>query len=213
MKMIDHTGRRYGRLLVQHRIESHNKHVRWLCACDCGRESQVTSTHLTSGHSTSCGCARNEHTAARNRAITKHGMWRTPEFSVWSKMLGRCYNQRHKSYANYGGRGITVCKEWRESFSAFYADVGPRPSAAHSIDRVRNDEGYYPGNVRWATATEQNNNRRSNVTADIGGVRMTAAQIARAHKLHIRTVLYRIHCGMSEERITAPSRRASAARL
>lgn len=86
--------------------------------------------------------------------------WSTPERSAWSGMKDRCHNPLSLGYARYGGRGITVCDEWRESFEAFLQHIGPRPSSAHSIDRIDNDRGYEPGNVRWATAKEQQRNRR-----------------------------------------------------
>lgn len=92
--------------------------------------------------------------------MTTHGLSQTPEYKCWQDMIIRCTNPKSKSYKYYGARGITVCNEWRCSFEAFYRDVGPRPARGLSIERVENARGYEPGNVRWATHSEQMKNRR-----------------------------------------------------
>jgi hypothetical protein len=89
-----------------------------------------------------------------------HGMTHTPEYQAWRSMKRRCYSPRDKGYADYGGRGITVCPEWLHDFQAFYDHVGPRPTSQHSIDRIDNNEGYRPGNVKWSTQSGQNWNQR-----------------------------------------------------
>ncbi len=208
MKLVDLTGNRFGRLTVVSRAENAGHHLRWTCLCDCGNTKAVNSSHLKTGHTTSCGCIASELTAERNTSNAKHGMWKSPEFEIWAAMKKRCHNPKAKRYADYGGRGITVCDEWRASFQAFFDHIGPRPSDAHSVDRIRNTEGYAPGNVRWATTEEQNNNKRTNVIAVIDGEAMTAAQIARKYGLEHGTVCYRIAAGKTEQEIIAPSRRA-----
>ena len=85
----------------------------------------------------------------------------TSEYMAWVSMKQRCLNPRHRDYVNYGGRGIGVCLEWQTSFEAFFRDVGPRPGRGYSLDRINNDAGYAPGNVRWATASQQNRNQRA----------------------------------------------------
>ncbi len=136
------------------RFENHI--VYWWCRCDCGTEGEK---HFN--QSGSCGCLQKEQITRRN---TKHGYSpanaRAPEYIAWRSMLNRCYNPNTPKYPNYGGRGIAVCDRWRHDFSAFLADVGHKPSPDHSLDRINNDMGYSPDNCRWATNSEQNNNRR-----------------------------------------------------
>ena len=145
-----------------------------------------------------------EATVIRNKAKAVHGMSASPEYNIWRKMVSRCHDERDSNFPKYGARGITVCEEWRASFQAFFDHVGPRPSAGHSLERERNEDGYMPGNVGWATAIEQNNNRRSNVVLEIGGVRMTAAQIAQKFGLTHRAVCYRIEKGWPAEKVIQP---------
>ena len=191
----DLSNQRFGRVLVHARLENKGKHVMWQCACDCGASLTVSSTHLRSGHTQSCGCLRNEATAARNVESAMHGMWGTPEWNSWAGMNGRCHTPTDRKYALYGGRGITVCDEWRASFQSFYDHIGPRPSDDYTVDRIDSNKGYEPGNVRWATAETQNNNRRSNVVIVIGGVRKTAAQVSREFGITYRAAIYRITHG------------------
>jgi hypothetical protein len=123
-------------------------------------------------------------------------------------MIGRCHTPTDKGYPNYGGRGITVCERWRNDFAAFYADIGQRPSRAHSLERVDNNRGYEPGNVVWATQIEQQNNKRSNVRLTVNGETMTASQLARKYGLNVGTVLKRAKRGRTGQDLIAPSDRA-----
>lgn len=151
------TGRKFGRLTVLAEDES-----RWRCVCDCGRKTVVSAGNLRSGNTRSCGCLRTRGHRAIARSL---GGGRSPEYAAWNAMLQRCHNPKNRSFKNYGARGITVCERWRESFDAFLADVGPRPSPDLSLDREHNDCGYEPGNVRWATRFEQRANRRDSQKA------------------------------------------------
>lgn len=144
------------------------KHWRAVASCGgCGRCVVVRCDHLKSGRSTGClGCASKTH-----------GMHGSPEYHVWEAMTQRCHNRNFHQYCDYGGRGISVCDDWRGEggFSRFYKHIGPRPSSKHSIDRIDNDRDYEPGNVRWATVSEQHRNRRDNVMLTIRGKTMCLA--------------------------------------
>lgn len=133
--------------------------------CDCGNESTATLNSLKCGFAASCGCYRTELAIA----AVKHGDARkakpTREYKTWVNMIGRCENPNVERYPSYGGRGISICKEWRESFEAFLRDMGRKPSPEHSIDRKDVNGNYEPGNCRWATAEVQANNKRNSRAA------------------------------------------------
>lgn len=126
----------------------------WLCKCECGNKTICKTGSLNSGHVTSCGCLQGGPGITRNKA---HGLTDTKEWLAWSNMIKRCDSPRYK---NHHGRGILVCKKWRDSFVDFLADVGYAPSNKHSIDRKDNDGHYEPGNVKWSTPKEQRANQR-----------------------------------------------------
>jgi hypothetical protein len=117
------------------------------------------------------------------------------EYRAWSSIKGRCFNPKDPRFEDYGGRGITVCAQWATNFLAFLADVGPRPSRAHSIDRIDNDGHYEPGNVKWSTAREQCSNRRSNRLMALNGQTKTAAEWARGAGLNPETLSARLARG------------------
>lgn len=149
-------GARFGRLTVAGEPAKIDSYTRVAVRCDCGTEKTIRTSSLGSS-ANSCGCFRKEDSSARFRT---HGMRDTSEYRIWQGMKWRCLNPNYKPYPNYGGRGITVCDRWRDSFEAFLADMGPRPSKKHTLDRLDNDGNYEPGNVAWRTYAEQSQNRR-----------------------------------------------------
>jgi hypothetical protein len=132
--------------------------TRFLCRCECGNERVVKQSHLRAETIKSCGCLISEITAKRNAS---HGKSKTRIYNIWASMKARCFNPKKDKYKYYGGRGVTVCERWRNSFENFLADMGEPPSARHSIDRINNDGNYEPSNCRWATPLEQAHNKRN----------------------------------------------------
>ena len=134
----------------------------------------------------------------------RHGFYvkgtrKPPEFTTWQGMIRRCHSPLDRGYENYGGRGIKVCDAWRESFDAFLEYMGPRPSPKHSIDRIDNDKGYEPGNVRWATTFEQSSNRRCVKTLTLGGETRPVPEWARLKGIPINLLKHRIAQGVTDE--------------
>lgn len=157
-KILDLTGRRFGRLVALEPLprRKDNGGVRWLCRCDCdGNLSDHSRDDLRSGGSQSCGCLKREQMQKRMRT---HGLSKTPEYKIWAGMIRRCTKPEDANYKYYGGRGIRVAKVWRESFAAFFAELGPRPEGTQ-IERIDNDLGYRPGNCKWASPVEQRRNQ------------------------------------------------------
>lgn len=157
---IDITGQRFGRLIALNNASRSAQGMIWLCLCDCGNKTSVHAKYLKAGNTKSCGCWDREAVRRRNY---KHG-YRTrekshPLYNTWQNIHRRCSNKRAPDYKNYGGRGITVCEQWQD-FERFLSDMGERPAGC-SIDRIDNDQGYFPSNCRWATHSQQMKNRRA----------------------------------------------------
>jgi hypothetical protein len=151
----DITGQRFGNLVALRPTgTTPEQRHRWLCQCDCGNQSVVVGSALTFGAIRSCGCLKTAANIAKN---TTHGLGHCSEYLTFHAARKRCTDPNNISYKNYGGRGI---KFLFESVEQFYAELGPKPTPAHSIDRINNDGNYEPGNVRWATRAEQLRNRR-----------------------------------------------------
>jgi len=160
------------------------------CRCECGKEIDARPAKLASGHTRSCGCLRAGPTSRR---ACKHGLSRSPEYHAWAQMIARCHRHGHPESGNYGERGISVCERWRTGFEAFYADMGPRPSPYHSLDRIDNNAGYSPENCRWATRKEQNRNTRYNVLLSYEGRTLCLAAWAEERGISAGALWWRLH--------------------
>lgn len=169
---------RFGRLLVITRAPN-NKHnqTRWLCRCDCGNEVVVTGGGLRIGDTRSCGCLHREvmKTASKTHGYSNRGC---REYRAWQSAKRRCDYKKYPLYKNHGGRGIKVCDEWLHDFAAFLRDMGPCPPGL-TLERVDNNGNYEPGNCKWASMAEQNQNRRDTRFVEYQGQTVTLNQLAR----------------------------------
>lgn len=203
MGLIDLTGRTVNKLTVIKRVENVKRQPAWLCKCECGGEIRVLGHTLRSQDIADCGCGSRERRAAVRRT---HGMTNTPEFKIWSLIKERCLKPNCKAWKWYGGKGITLCDRWLK-FENFYADMGPRPSEKHSVDRVDNTRGYSPDNCRWATDIQQANNRTNNVLITREGVTQTMKQWAQQLGIPYAVVKARRLSGVPDSELFAPSPR------
>ena len=183
---IDLTGHRYNHLTVISRAAS-TKRSKWNCLCDCGNAVIVLSYNLRGGHTKSCGCAAR----TGDIPITDHEL-----FGVWSNMKRRCYGVNSDTYKNYGARGITVCRKWRESFWNFVESMPPRPPG-YTIERIDNNAEYSPSNCKWATVSEQNFNKRTNNMVTYNGKTLSITQWGRESGINYMTIYQRIERGWS----------------
>lgn len=211
---IDLTGHKYGRLTVikycgNKRQSSNGRTYRyWLCRCDCGKEVEVSTEHLRSGNTKSCGCYSYELSQKLNY---QHGMTDTRLHVVWKNMKRRCYCSDLESYKNYGGRGIKICDEWKNDFLAFYKwsiENGYDENAKHgecTLDRIDNNGDYEPSNCRWVNMYVQTRNTRRNRYIEFNGKRLTICEWGKEIGGSSTTVLYRINKGWAvEEALLTP---------
>lgn len=200
-KQLD--GQVFGRLTVIERFSSRNGRATWLCRCECGKLHEAVSHALTSGHTKSCGCWKDERNTStpsiHGHASRTNGI--SPTYRTWQAMITRCTNDSVKSYQDYGARGISVCTRWLV-FENFLADMGAKPPGT-SIDRIDNDKGYEPGNCRWATPKEQARNTRANKFVSYKGNRMTQAEFVEATGHSQSTVSYRLRSGWTPEQVAS----------
>ena len=202
MKTIDRTGQKFNMLTVIRRVPS--KHTRWECLCDCGNTTYVSDANLVRGAVKSCGCLKK-----KGNGGTHHKCY-TRLYRIYSEILRRCYNPHTHEYPRYGGRGITMCDEWKQSFVAFYDWANNNGySDELTIDRIDNDGIYSPENCRWATVTEQANNRRSCIMITRDGKTQSLKQWCDELNISYKTVHMRVrYLGWNiEKALTCPIRK------
>ena len=191
----DLTGRTFGRLTVLGYVGQDAIHnAQWLCQCECGQ----TKTYICSRLLRKINPVRSYGCGSRESA-KKHGMVKAPEYNAWRSMYQRCNNPNSPEYHNYGGRGIKVCSRWRESFDNFYADMGPRPSPQHSMDRIDTNGDYKPDNCRWATPLQQSNNKNDNRLITYRGQTRTLAEWTRITGISKSGLRWRLNNGWTVE--------------
>jgi hypothetical protein len=208
-------GERYGALVVIAETERADRASptrgtpilgdrRFECRCDCGRIVVLPFHRIRRPKRPSCGCLVERHGATKGRS-------RTTEYTSWVAMTSRCHDDKHVSYADYGGRGIRVAEEWRGpgGFGRFLAHIGPKPSSEHTIDRFPDGKGNYePGNVRWATRAEQHANRSITQWLEVDGMRRTLAEWSALTGLAIGTLYHRVHRGWDPKDVVSRPARA-----
>jgi len=179
------------------------RHTQWWCACVCGARRWVNASHLVGGRSTCCGCVGDRYTGERS---TRHGGSRKPEYVIWVSMIQRCKNPRNSHYRYYGARGIRVCRRWLD-FAKFFSDMGPRPSASHSIERRNNNRGYTPANCCWATRSQQDKNKSSSIRLTLNGKTLGLKEWSKHLGMGYSTLRLRVARGWSARKtLTTPIR-------
>ena len=194
-------GCRFGRLIVQGYSHTDGKRrLHYIVKCDCGKQKIICGANLRKGNSNSCGCLKSEMTIKRNKELyTKHSMCDSKTYRSWQSMKDRCYNVNHQAYKNYGGRNITVCDRWKDSFENFYKDMGDRPEGK-TLDRIKINGNYESVNCRWSTIEVQANNMRTNNFLICNGIKLTLSQWARKTKVPRTTIWNRLRRGWEIER-------------
>lgn len=236
-KLIDLSGRRFGKLEVLERAPNKGTQTYWLCKCSaCGSETAIQARHLRGGHASSCGCEKartllcgiegcGKPHYARGWCETHYGRWRIhgdplgggpfqdgrkkhPLYVTWIGVKNRCENKNNRAYRDYGARGISLYKPWSEDFWAFAADMPPKPSPEHTLERNDNSKGYSPDNCRWATRAEQARNTRRNRYLTVNGHTQLLVEWAAETGIRDSTILHRIkELGWSvEDAVTIPHR-------
>lgn len=214
MKAKDYTGERFGKLLVIGVSERKDKtgHKFYRCLCDCGKEKDISGSHLATGASKSCGCEVGSSAKKRN---TTHGMSHSRLFSIWMGMKKRCTNANDRSYKHYGGRGINICDEWKADFMSFYDwSINNGYTEDLSIDRIDVNGNYEPSNCRWVSRLEQAKNKRSNHEVTINGKTQLITDWCKESPVTATTVYARLRQGYKvKDAIFMPDQRRTSPRL
>lgn len=193
-KVHDLTGQKFGLLTVIGLAETDTRKTYWVCKCDCGNMKTVRSDSLLCGAIKSCGCIKRKQDEVNLTKNHRHKMSGTRIYSEWQGMKGRCYNKGNSRYADWGGRGIEVCEQWRNSFESFYTWAMANGYQDNlTIDRIDNNGNYCPENCRWVRQQEQCRNRRSNINITIGNSTRTLMEWCEIFQVDYKTVNARYH--------------------
>lgn len=196
---FDMAGMRFGSVTVLRRTGTcSSRDAKWLYRCDCGVEHESSGYSIRKVKGFTCP----ECTVIRvSQASIKHGKTETPEYKTWTDVKTRCLNPSSTGYKNYGGRGITICNRWKDSFEAFLEDMGEKPTPNHSIDRIDNDGNYEPGNCQWVTIEEQIRNRRITIKVEVNGATKTLAEWCKEYDCTFASAYYRYRQGLGGEAV------------
>ena len=202
--LIDLTSQRFGRLLVLRKeaLPMPRQGSHYVCQCDCGSVKTIHMSELRNGDTQSCGCLHKQIAA---EGKYKHGLRKHPIYKSWAGMKNRCLNPDSDDYAIYGGRGISVCGSWLESFEAFAKDMLPSWQSGLSLERIDSNKDYSPDNCIWATAKTQANNRRTSVRVLFDGNQYTQKEFSEKFNIPFRTVQDRISRGKLKQVFLYPS--------
>lgn len=189
-KKLELIGKKFNRWTVLWKIKIRKPGTHWICKCDCGNFGICKGADLKTGNTKSCGCLHKEMASKSNK---KHGLYKTKLYRVWHAMKDRCYNHNDKKYTNYGGRGITVCNQWKYNFADFYSwAISNGYKEGLSIDRINNNGNYEPSNCRFADVYTQANNKTTNTFLTYKGESKTLSQWARETGIDNDTIKWRI---------------------
>lgn len=202
----DLANKEFGRLKIITAYRENGSRIYCDCICRCGKEKKhIRFDGIKSGLVVSCTCFQKEQIA---KAATKHGMSKTKLYRVWVAIVQRCCNPKDKGYKWYGAKNKTVCKSWKRSFKCFHnyvvKNLGEKPSPKHSIDRIKNHIGYKPGNIRWATGSEQMNNTSVCRYYHIGGEKLSQIQVCRKFNILSGTLRKRLKRMPIKQAISTP---------
>lgn len=191
--------KKFGRLTVVDLAYIKNQSTFWSCLCDCGKVVIKKASYLTTGDTRSCGCLKSEELSKRN---SKHNLYKHPIYNVWKNMKNRCYRINNKQYSNYGGRGITVCEEWKKDFLSFFTWANENGYKNNlTIDRIDVDGNYCPENCRFIPLSEQQKNKRNTIIIEYMNMKYTISEFSQLTSKSYDSIYRKIQKGMSPEEI------------
>lgn len=198
-QVVDLTGIEFGRLTVVERCGRDNRgEAMWLCVCECGKERKIRGSSLRVGLTKSCGCLNKEIVSKNSKT---HGRSNSALHNVWRKMKQRCFSEKDQAFKYYGGRGITVCDEWKDNFENFYkCSMTNGYSDGLTLDRINVNGNYEPSNCRWVTMKVQQNNRRNNRRIEFNGQVHTITEWSVITGINLSTISMRLKKGWSAEK-------------